>query len=76
MKYDRGDRATAGCLGAHFVGVVADEVVRYNRPRLTAPNFVMDQTPGVTRSLVLDADGNSLSSGPLDLEIALAQRDE
>ena len=56
---------------AHFAGVVEGEVVRYELPRISALNFVMDRAlgGGVTRSLALDAHGKSLSSALLDLEI-------
>ena len=55
-----------------FKDIVQGEVVRYELPKLSALNFVMDQAlgGGVTRSLALDAHGKSLSSALLDLEIA------
>jgi hypothetical protein len=56
---------------AHFGDVVAGEVTRYEIPSLGALNFVLRQAlgGGVTRSLVLDTHGKSLSSALLDLEI-------
>ena len=56
---------------AHFGNVVAGDVIRYEIPSLRALNFVLRQAlgGGVTRSLVLDTHGNSLSSALLDLEI-------
>ena len=65
---------TAARVKAHFAGVVAGDVVRYELPNIAALNFVMDQAlgGGVTRSLALDAHGKSLSSALLDLEIELA----
>src|ERR1700709_1025040 len=62
---------TAARVKAHFSGIVAGEVVRYELPNLGALNFVMQQAlgGGVTRSLALDAHGKSLSSALLDLEI-------
>ena len=67
-------QVTAERVKAHFSGVVAGEVVRYELPNLAALNFVMDQAlgGGVTRSLALDAHGKSLSSALLDLDIAPA----
>ena len=64
---------TAARVKAHFAGVVAGDVVRYELPNIAALNFVMDQAlgGGVTRSLALDAHGKSLSSALLDLEIEL-----
>jgi hypothetical protein len=62
---------TSERVKAHFAGIVAGEVVRYELPNLAALNFVMQQAlgGGVTRSLALDAHGKSLSSALLDLEI-------
>jgi hypothetical protein len=62
---------TASRVKAHFAGIVAGEVVRYELPRIGALNFVMSQAlgGGVTRSLSLDAHGKSRSSALLDLEI-------
>ena len=55
----------------HFSGLVAGEVIRHEIPSLSALNFVMRQAlgGGVTRSLMLDPHGKSLSSALLDLEI-------
>lgn len=68
------EQVTAARVKAHFAGVVQGEVVRYELPKLSALNFVMDQAlgGGVTRSLALDAHGKSLSSALLDLDIAPA----
>jgi hypothetical protein len=62
---------TSARVKAHFEGIVAGEVVRYELPSLGALNFVMHRAlgGGVTRSLALDAHGKSLSSALLDLEI-------
>ena len=62
---------TSARVKAHFAGIVAGEVVRYELPSLGALNFVMHRAlgGGVTRSLALDAHGKSLSSALLDLEI-------
>jgi hypothetical protein len=64
-------QVTSARVKAHFAGIVAGEVVRYELPNLGALNFVMQQAlgGGVTRSLALDAHGKSLSSALLDLEI-------
>ena len=65
------EQVTAARVKSHFSGVVQGEVVRYELPKLSALNFVMDQAlgGGVTRSLALDAHGKSLSSALLDLDI-------
>ena len=65
---------TTARVKSHFAAVVQGEVVRYELPNLSALNFVMDQAlgGGVTRSLVLDAHGKSLSSALLDLDIVTA----
>jgi len=65
------EQVTAERVKAHFAGIVAGEVVRYELPNIAALNFVMSNTlgGGVTRSLALDAHGKSLSSALLDLEI-------
>jgi hypothetical protein len=56
---------------AHFGDLVAGDVIRYEIPSLGALNFVLRQAlgGGVTRSLVLDTHGKSLSSALLDLEL-------
>lgn len=62
---------TAERVKAHFGSFVGGEVTRYDVPSLGALNFVMKQAlgGGVTRSLVLDTHGKSLSSALLDLDI-------
>jgi hypothetical protein len=70
--YDRlVQEVTAARVKAHFGGLVAGEVVRYEVPSLGALNFMMRQAlgGGVTRSLMLDTHGKSLSSALLDLDI-------
>ena len=56
---------------AHFGDLVAGDVMRYEIASLGALNFVLRQAlgGGVTRSLILDPHGKSLSSALLDLEI-------
>jgi hypothetical protein len=68
---------TAARVKAHFAGIVAGEVVRYELPNIAALNFVMDRAlgGGVTRSLALDAHGKSLSSALLDLDIPASAED-
>jgi hypothetical protein len=65
------EQVTAARVRTHFAGVVEGDVVRYELPRIGALNFVMTRAlgGGVTRSLVLDAHGKSLSSALLDLAI-------
>jgi hypothetical protein len=62
---------TAERVKAHFGELVAGEVTRFEIPSLGALNFVMRQAlgGGVTRSLVLDTHGKSLSSALLDLDL-------
>ena len=62
---------TAERVKAHFGSIVTGAVTRYELPTLGALNFVMEGAlaGGVTRSLVLDAHGKSLSSFLLELEI-------
>jgi len=69
------EQVTAARVKAHFAGIVAGDVVRYELPNIAALNFVMSNTlgGGVTRSLALDAHGKSLSSALLDLEITLPE---
>lgn len=64
-------QVTSARVKAHFGELVAGEVSRYEVPSLGALNFVMRQAlgGGVTRSLVLDTHGKSLSSALLDLDI-------
>jgi len=62
---------TSERVKAHFGELVAGEVSRYEIPSLGALNFVLRQAlgGGVTRSLILDTHGKSLSSALLDLEV-------
>src|ERR1700693_6433976 len=64
-------QVTSARVKAHFKGVVEGEVVRYELPNISALNFVMTGAlgGGVTRSLALDAHGQSLSSALLDMDI-------
>ena len=71
------EHVTAERVRAHFAGIVAGEVVRYELPNIAALNFVMGRAlgGGVTRSLALDAHGKSLSSALLDLDIPAPAED-
>jgi hypothetical protein len=62
---------TASRVKAHFSELVAGDVTRYEIPSLGALNFVLRQAlgGGVTRSLLLDTHGKSLSSALLDLDL-------
>ena len=64
-------QVTSERVKAHFGDLVAGDVIRYEIPSLGALNFVLRQAlgGGVTRSLILDTHGKSLSSALLDLEI-------
>jgi hypothetical protein len=65
------DYLTAERVRAHFHGMVQGEVIRYELPKLSALNFVLQGAlgGGVTRSLALDAHGKCYSSLLLDLEV-------
>jgi hypothetical protein len=65
------ENVTPERVKAHFGDLVAGEVTRYEIPSLGALNFVLRQAlgGGVTRSLILDTHGKSLSSALLDLEL-------
>ncbi len=58
-------------VSAHFVGIVAGRVERYEPPNLAALNFALHRAlgGGVARSLALDVHGKCLSSYLLALEI-------
>ena len=58
---------------AHFAGIVAGAVLRYELPQLGALNFVMQQAlgGGVTRSLALDAHGKCLGAALLSMQITV-----
>ena len=62
---------TADAVKRHFGAIVTGPVTRYDLTALGALNFVLEGAlaGGVTRSLVLDAHGKSLSSLVLDMEI-------
>ena len=55
----------------YFSEIVKGEVVRYDMPLIGALNFVLYDAlgGGVTRSLILDKHGKSLSSALLDMDI-------
>jgi hypothetical protein len=64
-------RLTAEAVKAHFRGLVAGEVVRYEVPSLCGLNFVLHGTRpgGVAAALQLDTHGKALSYGLLAMEI-------
>jgi hypothetical protein len=66
---------TAERVKAHFEGLFAGDVVRYEMPTIGALNFVLQGRigGGVTRTLALDAHGKSLSSALLEMEIPDAE---
>ena len=65
------EHVTAERVKAHFAGIVAGDVARYDLLLIGALNFVLTDAlgGGVTRSLALDAHGKSLSSALLNLDI-------
>jgi len=62
---------TAARVAAHLRGCVRGAVQRFELPEIAALNFVLEDAlaGGVTRSLVLDAHGKTLSSALLELDI-------
>jgi len=62
---------TAECVQNYFSDRVKGEVIRYEIPSIAALNFVMQDAlgGGVTRSLLLDKHGKSLSSALLDMDL-------
>ena len=77
IAYERKDyelllrEVTAECVQCYFSDRVMGEVIRYEIPSISALNFVMQDAlgGGVTRSLLLDKHGKSLSSALLDMEL-------
>ncbi|MAC78470.1 MAG: hypothetical protein CML66_10445 [Rhodobacteraceae bacterium] len=71
------DAVTAERVIAHFGPGFADRVTRYELPRITALNFVLEGAlkGGVTRSLALDAHGKCLGSAILEMDIAIPAPD-
>jgi len=65
------EKVTVEVVKNHFSEIVKGDVVRYELPEIGALNFVMYQAlgGGVTRSLMLDMHGKSLSSAMLDIDI-------
>ena len=61
---------------AHFVGIVAGGVTRYELPQLGALKFVMENAlgGGVTTSLELDVHGKSLGSLILAMDVEIPDR--
>jgi hypothetical protein len=65
------ERVTADRVSKLFAGFIDRPVVRYEVPKLSALNFVLQRPPtqDVTRSLALDAHGKCLGSALLGLEL-------
>ncbi|HZR43403.1 MAG TPA: hypothetical protein VFB12_25030 [Ktedonobacteraceae bacterium] len=65
------EEVTAERVKAWFQEIVRGEVRRYELPKIGALNFVLVDAlgGGVTRSLMLDRHGKSLSSLLLEMEI-------
>src|SRR5581483_12259684 len=65
------EEVTAERVKAWFQEIVRGEVRRYELPKIGALNFVLVDAlgGGVTRSLMLDRHGNSLSSLLFEMEI-------
>jgi hypothetical protein len=66
---------TAEAVKAHFAGVCLGPVQRFELPNLLALNFLLHQTlgGGGTVSLKNDAQGKTLSSAMLRMEIDVAE---
>lgn len=77
IPYERGDyellarQVTAQAVKRHFGHIVKGEVRRYDLPKVSAFNFVLDAAleGGVNDSLALDTHGKSRSSQLLSLAI-------
>ena len=65
------ERITAERVREYFAPIGCTAVERYELPTLCAVNFVLHNTlgGGVTRSLMLDTHGKSLSSYMLEIEL-------
>ena len=65
------EHVTAARVKSHFADIVHGQVLRHDLPHLGALNFVLHQAlgGGVTRSLMLDPHGKSLSSALLEMEL-------
>lgn len=61
---------------AHFAGIVRGDVVRYELPNLGALNFLLHGAlgGGGTVSLRLDAQGKTLASALLRMELDIPER--
>ncbi|HAY32666.1 MAG TPA: hypothetical protein DCY06_00910 [Bacteroidetes bacterium] len=62
---------TAEKVRKFFVGICKGEVIRYELPNINALNFLLNNTlgGGGTVSLMLDAQGKTLASALLKMEI-------
>jgi len=66
---------TVGRVAEHFRGITLGEVERFELPNLWAVNFLLHQSlgGGGTRSLKNDAQGKTLSSAMLRMEIDIEE---
>jgi hypothetical protein len=66
---------TADVVKKHFEGICLGKVERYELPNLCALNFLLHESlgGGGTKSLKNDAQGKTLSSALLRLEIAIEE---
>lgn len=66
---------TAAKVKKHFEGICLGTVERYEMPNINALNFVLNETlgGGGTVSLKLDAQGKTLASALLKMEIEIKQ---
>ena len=67
---------TVGRVKRHFKGICLGDVERFELPNLCALNFLLHHTlgGGGTRSLKNDAQGKTLSSVMLRMEIEITER--
>ena len=67
---------TAGRVKAHFAGIVLGSVERFELPNLGALNFLLHEAlgGGGTRSLKNDAQGKTLGSALLRMEIEIDEQ--
>ena len=67
---------TAERVRAHFAGIVMGAVERFELPNLGALNFILHEAlgGGGTRSLKIDAQGKTLASALLRMELDIEEQ--
>lgn len=69
------EKVTAAAVKKHFRGICHGDVVRYELPNLNALNFLLHESlgGGGTVSLMNDAQGKTLGSALLRMEIEITE---